>query len=955
MNTLSFLQRVLPTTGFYATTVINPDGRRQGFFATVDELAKAVTGLDQRGNNTYFAISAFVEKGSRKQDNVRATKVIALDVDCGDTKPFPSWKEGLIALGKFVQQMRLPKPLVIHSGNGLHVYWVLQEELAPEQWKPLAEAMKSAAKEKGFAIDPAVPADSARVLRPVGTKNPKSGTEVRMLLDAAPTTVEQMMACLSPYMQLQIMNTTRTASTSVLSQALQVHQDFPDANAVVVAAKCQQINWAVKNQSEVEEPFWYALLGIAAHCQDAEATAISWSENHPAYDANNTVRKLAQWKQATTGPTTCKKFDELRPSGCKGCKFKDKVGTPARLGIQYTEVAVESTAPDRTALDIPLPRPFKRTVDGIKMTVDETDIDVCKFDVYPVAYGKDESLGYETVRFHWNRPHKGWQELVMRQALLTEGHRDFATVLADQGIVLNNRNQTGYFQLMLRSYMDELRQKRAMTNLYTTMGWKENFSQFVIGDTILRRNVDGSVSEEAISLASGAARLGNELWDACGSREAWVNFTSLVEKADLRAHMFALAVGFSSPLYAFTGLKGLTVSLYGPTGGGKSLAQMWIQSIFGSPEKLHFAAKFTQNTLFGRMGLYSHMPMTIDEVTMMDDKEVGDFAYWVSQGRDKARMNRNAEERDAKTWALPVVVSTNKSMNSKLVASGLDTDAQLARILEVSVPPSKLFTRDSTAGRKVYEFITSNYGLVGREFIKRLLELGEAGIRAAIAQATEDFRYKYKAQFSGEERYWEQAIILADLAAKLANDWGLIAFDHKNGIEWVLAQVGAIRRAASEFKIDAFDLLTEYLNENADASLTVMQTGGGKPLVDFNRVPRGELRVRFELHRRTSGDMFSHGVVLLDRTHFRRWLAQRGADYKSFMHELQDENCIATPRSNKAYLGKDSPIKLGQSYVIGVNLTHPRLQGILSDADEALENLAYGQLKVVTPPQPHTF
>ena len=35
--------------------------------------------------------------------------------------------------------------------------------------------------------------------------------------------------------------------------------------------------------------------------------------------------------------------------------------------------------------------------------------------------------------------------------------------------------------------------------------------------------------------------------------------------------MFALAVGFSGPLYAFTGLKGLTVSLYGPTGGGNPI------------------------------------------------------------------------------------------------------------------------------------------------------------------------------------------------------------------------------------------------------------------------------------------------------------------------------------------------------------------------------------------------
>ena len=949
MDTLNFLQRVLPSAGFYVTTVINSDGRRQGFFATVEELAKAVTGLDQRGNNTYFAISAFVEKGNRKQENVRATKVIALDVDCGDSKPYPTWREGLAATGRFVQQMGLPKPLIIHSGNGLHVYWVLTEELEPVRWKPLAEAMKAAAKDKGFEIDPAVPADSARVLRPVGTTNPKSGTQVRMLIDARPAAVEQLVACLSAYMVAHPVSQSRSTSSSPLAQALQVQQDFPPANATVIATKCQQIGWAAKNQGDVEEPFWYAMIGVAAHCQDPEATAISWSDQHPGYNASETLRKLSHWKTATTGPSTCKKFEELRPAGCKGCKFKDKVGTPARLGIQYLEVAPSTTAPDTAAHDVPLPRPFKRTADGIKMTVDETDIDVCKFDIYPVGYGRDESLGYETVRFHWNRPHRGWQELVMRQALLTEGHRDFATVLADQGIVLLNRNQTGYFQIMLRSYMDELRQKRAMTNLYATMGWKENFSQFVIGDTVLRRNTDGSVSEESITLASGSARLGHELWHTAGSMDAWVNFTALLDKADLRAHMFALAVGFSGPLYAFTGLKGLTVSLYGPTGGGKSLAQMWIQSIYGNPDKLHFAAKFTQNSLFGRMGLYSHMPMTIDEVTMMDNKEVGDFAYWVSQGRDKARMNRNAEERDAKTWALPVIVSTNKSMNSKLIASGLDTDAQLARILEVSVPPSRLFTKDSTAGRKIYEFINANYGHVGREFIKRLLELGETGIRAAIAQATEDFRGKYKAQFSGEERFWEQSIILADLAARLAKEWGLIAYDHKDGIEWVLAQVGAIRRAVSDFKIDAFDLLTEYLNENSDATLTVTQTGTNKPMVDFSRVPRGELRVRFEMYRKTNGDVFTHGTVMLDRTHFRRWLAQRGADYKTFMGEMQDESVLASPKSNKAYLGKDSPIKLGQSYVIGVNLTHPRLQGILSDADQAIEDMAYGQLKMITP------
>ena len=190
MNMLEFLQQVLPAEGFYVTTVINPDGRRQGFFKSVDELAQVCERLDKTNNNTYFAISAFKQKGNRKQDNVRATKVVAIDIDCGGNKPYPSWKEGLVALGKFVSDLKLPKPMIVHSGNGLHVYWVLDEELPPEQWKPLAEAMKQAAIQKEFKIDAGLTANSALVLRPVGTHNPKNGNEVKVLVESEATSPE---------------------------------------------------------------------------------------------------------------------------------------------------------------------------------------------------------------------------------------------------------------------------------------------------------------------------------------------------------------------------------------------------------------------------------------------------------------------------------------------------------------------------------------------------------------------------------------------------------------------------------------------------------------------------------------------------------------------------------------------------------------------------------------------
>jgi len=945
MNTLEFLQRVLPDDGFYVATVINAgESPRQGFFATAEDLANAVVRSDKQGNNTYYAISTFKEKGSRKQDNVHATKVLVLDVDCGPSKPYPSWQEGAKALGQFVAAAKLPKPMIVKSGNGLHVYWILTEALPPEQWKPLAEALKAATIQHGFQVDAGPTANSALVLRPIGTINPKNGATVELFLDAGTYLYDDLAAALSV---VNVVNTDpSTRPTSKLSEALAVTSDIPPASAEVVAAKCQQIHWAVHHQSEVSEPMWYGLMGVAAYCSEPEATAIAWSEHHPDFDPKRTIAKMRHWRDSTTGPATCAKFEIDRPDGCKKCRFKDKIGTPARLGVQHKEVAVAADVPDRAATDIPLPKPFKRTATGIKVTIDESDIDVCPFDIYPVAYGRDETLGYETVRFHWKRPHVGWQELVFRQALLTEGHRDFPIVIADQGIVLHSKSQTQYFQLMLRSYMDELRKTRTLTNLYANMGWKEDFTQFVIGDTIYRRSPDGTVSEETINLASTSSRLGHELYSVLGTKEAWTAFTSLTDKVGMHAHMFAICVSLSAPLYEFTGLKGLTVSFYGPTGGGKTLAQLWMQSVWGNPEKLHFSAKFTQNALFNRMGLYCNMPVTIDEITMMADKEVGDFLYWVSQGRDKARLTRSAEERDTKHFALPVAVSTNKSLHGKLVASGLDTDAQMARLLEVSVEPNKLFTNGSDAGRRIYQQINANYGHVGREFVKKLLELGPDGIRAAIADAVDNFKDRYRASFSGEERYWEQALVLADLVGRLATEWKLIDFDYRKGIEWVLSQLGAIRRAVADNRLDSFDLLSDYLNENADAVITAQHVGK-KVNIDFSRVPRGELRIRFDLYKKDASEQFSGGVVLLDRTHFRKWLALRGADYKTFVNEMTAEGINATPKSQKAYLGKDSPIKLGQCYVIGINLNHPRLYGILDKADQAVEDLAFGQLKLI--------
>jgi hypothetical protein len=733
-----------------------------------------------------------------------------------------------------------------------------------------------------------------------------------------------------------------------LSQALAVEQEFPEANADVVASKCQQIKWGIENQKDVSEPFWYAMLGIAAYCSDPEATAIAWSNQHPDYEHTRTIRKMEHWKQSVSGPATCKKFKEERTKGCVGCKFADKITTPTQIGAQYQAVEIIESAPDKIGAAVPLPRSYKRTASGIKQTVDGTDLDICPFDIYPVGYGRDESLGYETVRFHWNRKHVGWQELTLRQAYLTDTRmKEFVTAVADQGIVLKTARQSEMFQFMLRSYMDKLRELRAMTNLHNSMGWKENYSQFVHGNTLIRRTGDGSVSRETVTLSSTSSRLGGELFCSAGDETALTNFTNVLERGRMYGHMFAIGVGLAAPLLAFTGLNGVTVSLYGPSGTGKTLAQLMVQALWGDPQKLHFAAKFTQNSLYNRLGLYSNMPMTIDEVTIANEREVGEFLYMVTQGRDKARLNRFAEERETKTWALPLMVSTNTPLSTKLELMGSASDAQKMRLLEVMFDVHPVFAAGTNAGRKMFQLVTENYGHIGPKFVEYLLAMGPAAIKAMIDEAMASFSKRYSVDFSGEERFWETTIVLADLASRIAREQGWFKFDHRLSTQWVLEQTGTTRMNLAANKMDAFDILSEYLNSNAATAATIMHTVGQRPVPLIDRIPRAEIRIRFDVYRKTPNGVFDHGTVMVDRTHFRRWLASSNVDYRSLMRTFEQENIVVPIKNDKAYLGKDTPVKLGQSYVTALNLNHPRLKGILDEADQAYDNLVLGQMQAV--------
>ena len=592
---------------------------------------------------------------------------------------------------------------------------------------------------------------------------------------------------------------------------------------------------------------------------------------------------------------------------------------------------------------ITLPKSYKHITVGnvvqiYKTVKDEAgnwvDILCSPWDIYPTSHGYDEALGYETARFKWERPHKGWTDLVLRSALLNQGNKEFATAITDQTGTVLDTDESMRFKSMLKKFLEELQSIKSPTPRYSCMGWKDEGEVFVLGNSQLKRSSGGKVTEETSSFGQtvNADRL--RAYAPRGTRAVWDVLSTTIDKAPLPIHGFVLGVALSAPLYKFAGLKGVVLSLYGQTGAGKTLAQYWAQSIWGNPQELHIRANHTVNALYARMGFSSNLPVTIDEVTMMVDKEVGNFCFNVSQGSDKLRLTQYAEERPANKWSLPVVVSTNKSLQSKLTASGTETDAQLARLFEMVMPVENLLSQSSNLGQAIYQTLSGNYGHLGRDFIQRLMRFDNDTLVKLIEGSYTLVQKKYKVEFSGPERYWQQLFALTYLSLRLAKDWGLLSFNIDPCMIAGLSQLANNRHAAEDVKQTPDEVLAEYLAEHARLSVVVYENSKtGAYVMDENRKPVDTIRIRYDIHIDKNG-VASRGLVTVDRTHFREWVTVAGHDYASFSKSLYAMGVLVSKANERATLSKNTPFKIPQKRVVKLKLGHPSLNSILRDFNQ---------------------
>ena len=938
MNSLDFLRVLLSDNGHYCIFAANGDTRIQKFYDTIEDAERAGQEFSARGLHAYFALGTYNEASNRKAINVREMKSLFLDLDCGPLKEYPSQKAAVDALRAFCKKLSLPKPMMVNSGNGVHVYWPLTEAVSAGQWVIEAQRLKQACVDNGLLADPVVTANLAQILRIPGTYNYKSDPPLPVEFFGVsmpePVVLDEFTSKLGvlakPVLNIDLGNDA--LYDAYVDNSENVFKTI--MKKTVEGRGCEQLKYIAMNQSEVSEPLWRAGLSIVKFCSDGDIAATKISSKHPNYNEADMRKKMGEIK----GPYTCARFDELNEGTCRDCPLWGEIKSPIVLGkrIRQSEGEVTVTAPilkagvkkseDFAIPEFPSPY-FRGAAGGVWTRSSNADGDVEEdliyhHDIYITRRLHDIELG-ETLVFRLHLPRDGVRQFNVPLTSITS-REEFRKCMAKEGVTAFGK---GMDKLMAYTtkWVDELQRTTVADEAHRQFGWADdNMDAFVLGDKLVTATgVDFNPPSTATASLIGA-------FEAKGTREKNLELLEFYNKPHYELHQYVVGVGFGSPLMAVTGLNSMSIHLYGGSGVGKTTAQMAALGIWGSPDELMNKPEDTHNARMLRGEVMHNIPLVSDEMTNVNGAQMSDYVYQVSGGRQKNRMsgNGNVERARGKPWHLLALSSGNTSAWEILGRHKASPKAEMLRMFEVRVKKMISTTGDNTATANLIHDFNSNYGHLGQEYIQWVINNKDE-----VRQIVESVRVRLDkaAGLGPENRFWSNgnAVIISGLM--IAKKLGLVNYDVGAVYKWVVGELISRNSYVNDVGASVTQTLNNYLSENYNNMLKIESTedlrgkneNGLDQLVPIGASPRGHLVARYEPDTK---------MLFLRIKPFKEWCVDQQINYQSVVDELKSK--LGAKRVKKR-LTKGTDFNLPPESVLEMKFSE--MEGD-SDGPEGLED-----------------
>ena len=893
MDKSTFLKHILADEGLYCIVGIRKRKVIPFFFETVEEAVEKCEALLANENNVYFGCSKFGVAGSREAKNAKYMKAFWLDIDCGPNKPYLTQADGLRALQNFCVAVNLPKPTIVDSGYGIHCYWVLNEVIGYNDWKPVADFLKVLCSQNRLEADKGVTADGARILRVPDTINYKDEEDLRdvKIVSVGGTQSLQDFKDRIGFVE-NVSISPNAQGTDALTQSLMGGCSSKFATILQKSIKgtgCAQMLHIYTNQNEISEPLWRSGLSIAQFCVDRDASIHKMSNQCESYDPAETEDKASR----CVAPHTCATFEELNPTGCIGCALKGTIKSPIVIG-KFVEHATpednivttthEGLGKETTIIIPDYPYPYFRKKDGGVYMMQKSAL-------ADDEEGGDEVMIYEFDLFVEKRltdPDAG-EAVVIKHILKNDGIREFTAPLADilsrdkARIILAHYGVAAMQKKMenIMAYLTKSVQVLQVTTkaeiARSQFGWHDDSTTFLIGTRQI--TPDGmTFSPPSESTAEVAQH-----YVAKGHLELWTEVANLYNAPGNEARAFALGISMGSPLVKFSGIRGFILHLTNENSGvGKSTIQHVANSVWGHPVATMLTFDDKPLARQHRFGVLNNIVCCIDEITDLEADEAGHTAFMVTQGkgRDRMQAQTNSIRKNNTTWDLPVITSGNNSLHDLLHTAKDLPEGEIMRIIEVYINQDNSLTKKQS-DKYFTEQLCSNYGLAG-EIIAEYMVNNKPECLALFSTIREEF--DRDAKFTAKERFYSSACAVAITGLEIGKRCGLHSIDVDRVRSWAVSYIGKTIRSFKEEVKSPTSTLGEFINENIHNLLVIDSKslpGGLSPAP--LREPRNELVMRYEPDTK-------HLHIISSA--FNKWCSRRQVPTKHLLNTLEREKVL---------------------------------------------------------------
>jgi hypothetical protein len=975
MTPIEFLRAVWPDEGLYCIATPLPiRGYKHDVFNMIEDAATFVGRIIDE-QNIFFGTHTLKEPSVwdphhhrdkdaegrpwvgglrvRSQLNSKASRIFFfdLDVEAGNEKKYSNQESAFAGLRAFVAACGLPIPMVVSSGGGLHVYWILDVGIASDAWVPIAAKLKQLAHHYGLKIDDARTTDTASVLRVAGTFNHKGNPDVpgthsdvdpkRPVLvykNTTPIDFGKFTALVDAAIDDAeiVVKKPRTAPKPTTASKLGINTastfDGPQPSMQALIEACPQIARIANVEGKTShEPEWYATAGSLNYVLNGRKHFHHISSGHPDYDEDLVDAKFDQWTEKVTGPASCEKMEDScgveNAHLCRRCKWRTEAKFPVRAAELIKKapppVVVAMVAGVEVEIEIANPPlPWKRSREHGVTLIAETkegrayEKKVYPYDLYPLERSTSHDRKSESQQWRVHLPHGDTRDITIPASTFVDD-RSLRPHLAEHGVYTSNFEEVKAY---MSAYIQELQRLNPTSSQHNHLGWVENNTRFVFPTKIIQPDGSDNPTHLAKSAATAA-----EFMTQRGTLQKQVELLRFYQDRRYVAQQFFILSSLGSPLLFATGHDGFVVHAYGETGGSKSSALLTAASFWGNPKQYVLNCTDDGATKLyrtGRLGILNNMPLCLDEVTGIKEDVAKDFALGSSQSTGHSTMRRDSTPKGSLTGneRSSIIMSTaNKSLQSLLAINNSAGVAAAMRVLDIHFDHLLRVHRPMEAEEYLIG-LYENYGWIGENYMRVVVAKLDK-VRAAILRKKNELADR-GSQVS-HERFWFSDATAAFVAGDIVRKLEYVVYDLDYMQDWFLKEQLPQMRGGISDELEASSPLAVLMDYFSHINPNILQTKKHPGMPKPNVLP--EFRGQLLAHH-----MIEQNIIHVLKQDFRIYCQRRGRYSQEILRILFDEGIIIS-LDRKIALGEGTDLAKGRAWCFTVNLAHPKVATIMPE------------------------